>query len=109
MSAPTLQFLTLADIKSQARIDTSYTDEDSDLMRYGKAAERKILSDTGHTYAELLELGDDGNFPEDLVQAGLMLAATWYEYRENIQNLQMYHIDYTYNVLISDYVKHTFR
>lgn len=109
MSTPTLQFLTLADIKAQARIEADYTSEDGLLVRYGKAAERKIYSDTGYTYAELLELGDDGNFPEDLVTAGLMLAATWYEYRENIQNLQMYHVDYTYNYLISDYVKHTFR
>lgn len=103
-----MKFLTLQDIKAQARIDPEYTDEDTLLTNYAKAAERKIFSDTGYTYEELLARGDDGNFPEDLVLAGLMLAATWYRYRENIENLSMSHVDYSYNWLISDYVKHTF-
>lgn len=103
-----MKFLTLQDIKAQARIDPEYTAEDTLLTNYGNAAERKIFSDTGYTYEELLERGDDDNFPEDLVLAGLMLTATWYRYRENIENLSMSHVDYSYNWLISDYVKHTF-
>lgn len=104
----TLQFLTLADVKAQARIDPSDTSEDTLLMRYANAAERKILSDTGYTYEELLARGDDNNFPEDLIDAGLMLAATWYEHRENDANVSMYAVPYNYEWLISDYVKHTF-
>ena len=96
-----MKFLTLQDMKAQARIDPEYTAEDTLLTNYGNAAERKIFSDTGYTYEELLERGDDDNFPEDLVLAGLMLTATWYRYRENIENLSMSHVDYSYNWLIS--------
>ena len=108
-----MKFLTLNDLKDQLRIERSDTSQDTELTRSALAAERKIFSDTGYTYEELLSRGDDGAnntkvFPEDLVQAGLMLAATWYKYRENLENVSMYHVDYSYEYLISDYVKHTF-
>jgi len=101
-----MRFLTLAAIKKQARIDHDY--EDDNLTRYGNAAERKIFSDTGYTYEELLARGDNGEFPDELVQAGLMLAAEWYRHRENTENVQMYSVAYSYENLISDYVKLTF-
>ena len=104
----TLLFLTLAAIRQQARIEPDFTEEDDLLALYGVAAERKVLSDTGYTFEELSARGEGGNFPEDLVLAGLMLAATWYKYRENIENLSMSHVEYTYDWLISDYVKHTY-
>jgi hypothetical protein len=108
-----MKFLTLNDLKDQLRIERNDTSQDTELTRSALAAERKIFSDTGYTYEELLARGDDGAnntkvFPEDLVQAGLMLAATWYKYRENLENVSMYHVDYSYEYLISDYVKHTF-
>jgi hypothetical protein len=103
-----MKFLTLQDIKAQARIDPEYTDEDTLLTNYANAAERKIFSDTGYSYEELLARGDDDNFPKELVQAGLMLTCTWYKYRENIEILSMSQVDYSYNWLISDYVRHTF-
>ena len=108
-----MKFLTLNDLKDQIRMERSDTTEDTVLTRYATAAERKIFSDTGYTYEELLARGDDGPnntkvFPEDLVLAGLMLAATWYKYRENLENVSMSHVDYSYENLISDYVKHTF-
>ena len=108
-----MKFLTLDAIKEQCRLDKNDTTQDNELTRYGNAAERKIFSDTGYSYEELLARGDDGAnntkvFPEDLVQAGLMLASTWYKYRENIENVSMYHVEYSYENLISDYVKHTF-
>ncbi len=101
-----MRFLTLADIKAQARIDHDY--EDALLTRYGNAAERKIFSDTGYTYEQLLARGDDGEFPPELVQAGLMLATEWYKHRTPTENVQMYAVAYSYENLISDYVKHTF-
>ena len=108
-----MKFLTLDAIKDQCRLDKNDTTQDNELTRYGNAAERKIFSDTGYTYEELLERGDDGLnntkiFPEDLMLAGLLLVSTWYKYRENIENVSMYRVDYSYEYLISDYVKHTF-
>lgn len=103
-------FLTLADIKAQARVQTS--DEDALLTIYGNAAESKIFSDTGYSYAELLAMSTErtGEAAIDpkLKLAGLMLAATWYKYRINIENVQMYAVDYSYETLIADYVCHTF-
>ena len=108
-----MKFLTLDAIKEQCRLDKNDTSQDNELTRYATAAERKIFSDTGYTYEELLDRGDDGAnntkvFPEDLVLAGLLLVSTWYKYRENIENVSMYRVDYSYEYLISDYVKHTF-
>lgn len=100
-----MNFLTLSDIKAQARIDHSY--EDSLLTRYGNAAENKILNDTGRTYAELLEFCG-GTIPDDLILAGLMLAATWYRHRSPDENVQMYAVPYSYESLIAPYVIHTF-
>lgn len=108
-----MKFLTLNDLKDQLRIERSDTTQDTELTRKANAAERKIFSDTGYTYEELLARGDDGPndtkiFPQDLVEAGLILAATWYKYRENVQNVSMYAVPNAYDFLISDYVKHTF-
>lgn len=103
-------FLTLSDIKAQARIDNDY--EDTLLTLYGEAAESKIYSDTGYSYAELLAMSTErtGTAAIDpkLKMAGLMLAATWYKHRENVENTQMYGVPYAYENLISDYVCHTF-
>lgn len=105
-----MKFLTLANIKAQARVQT--TDEDTLITAYGEAAESKIFSDTGYDYDELLAMSTErtGTAAIDpkLVLAGLMLAATWYKYRINMENVQMYAVDYSYEALIADYVRHTF-
>lgn len=105
-----MNFLSVDDIKAQARIDNDY--EDDLLAIYGEAAESKIYSDTGYTYDELLalsieRLGGSAIDPK-LTMAGLMLAATWYKHRENVENTQMYGVPFAYETLIADYVCHTF-
>lgn len=106
-----MMFLTLAEIKAQIRITHDY--EDTLLTTYGEAAESKILSDTGYTYAELLTMSTDrtGTAAIDpkLRLAGLMLVAGWYKHREPEENLQMYSVPYAYENLISDYVRHNYR
>lgn len=99
-----MNFLTLDTIKKQARIDHDY--EDDLLTAYGEAAEEKILSDIGMTYAELV--AEYTSVPKSLILAGLMLASTWYKYRENTENLQMYNVPYAYENLIAPYIIHTF-
>lgn len=102
----TLQFLTLADIKAQARIAPDFTDEDQYLLRLGKAAERKLLKDIQRTYDEVVEMEDE--WPEDLTLAALMLTAEWYKHREPDENVQMYAVPYAYEALYMPYRKGTY-
>ena len=53
-----MKFLTLDAIKEQCRLDKNDTTQDNELTRYGNAAERKIFSDTGYTYEDLLDRGE---------------------------------------------------
>ena len=102
----TLQFLTLEDIKAQVRIDASFTDEDTYLLRLGRSAERHLLKDIQRTYAEVVEL--EGEWPEDLTLAALMLAASWYKHREPDENQSMSVVPYSYEALYMPYRKGTY-
>jgi hypothetical protein len=102
----TLQFLTLADIKAQARIDASFTDEDQYLLRLGKAAERKLLKDIQRTYDEVVAMEEE--WPEDLTLAALMLTSHWYEHREPATNQSMSVVPYAYEDLYMPYRKGTY-
>ena len=89
----TLQFLTLADIKAQARIEADFTDDDQYLMMLGRAAERRLLKDIQRTYDEVVEM--EGEWPMDLTLAALLLTATWYKHREPETNQSMSVVPYT--------------
>ena len=102
----TLQFLTLADIKAQARIEPSFTDEDQYLLRLGRAAERHLLKDIQRTYDEVVDM--EGEWPEDLTLAALTLTAYWYKYREPAENAQIYMVPYDYDNLYMPYRKGTY-
>ena len=102
----TLQFLTLADIKAQARIEADYTEEDDYLLRLGKVAERKLLKDICRSYDEVVDI--EGEWPIDLTQAALLLTAEWYKHREQDENVQMYAIPYGYEALYMPYRKGTY-
>jgi hypothetical protein len=102
----TLQFLTLEDIKAQARIESSFTDEDSYLTNLGRAAERKLLKDIQRTYDEVVEM--EGEWPEDLTLAALTLVASWYQHREPVTNQSMSVVPYAYDALYMPYRKGTY-
>ena len=89
----TLQFLTLADIKAQARIEADFTDDDQYLVMLGRAAERRLLKDIQRTYDEVVEM--EGEWPMDLTMAALLLTATWYKHREPETNQSMSVVPYT--------------
>ena len=101
-----LQFLTLADIKAQARIEPSFTDEDGYLMRLGKAAERKLFKDIQRTYDEVVAA--EGEWPEDLTLAALLLTSQWYVHREPTENQSMSVVPYAYDALYMPYRKGTY-
>jgi hypothetical protein len=103
----TLQFLTLEDIKAQARIEADFTDDDQYLMMLGKAAERRLLKDIQRTYDEVVEM--EGEWPMDLTLAALLLTATWYKHREPETNQSMSVVPYTaYEGLYMPYRKGTY-
>jgi hypothetical protein len=103
----TLQFLTLADIKAQARIEADFTDDDQYLMMLGKAAERKLLKDIQRSYDEVVEL--EGEWPMDLTMAALVLTAEWYKHREPETNQSMSTVKYTaYETFYMPYRKGTY-
>jgi hypothetical protein len=102
----TLQFLTLADIKAQVRIESSFTDDDQYLTMLGKAAERKVFKDTQRTYDEIVAL--EGEWPMDLTLAALLLTSHWYEHREPVTNQSMSVVPYAYDALYMPYRKGTY-
>jgi hypothetical protein len=89
----TLQFLTLADIKAQVRLESSFTDEDNYLMMLGRAAERRLFKDIQRTYEEVVAM--EGEWPMDLTMAALMLTASWYKNREPETNQSMSVVPYS--------------
>lgn len=100
------QFLTLDDIKQQARIEPDFTDEDTYLTLLGKAAERKLLKDIQRTYAEVVEM--EGEWPDDLTMAALLLTSHWYKHREPVENMSMSVVPYSYEELYMPYRKGTY-
>ncbi len=89
----TLKFLTLPDIKAQARIEADFTDDDRYLMILGRAAERRLFKDIQRTYDEVVEM--EGEWPMDLTLAALLLTASWYKHREPETNQSMSVVPYT--------------
>lgn len=106
MSEMTLKFLSLDTIKAQARIEADFHDEDDYLMALGKAAERKLLKDICRTYDEVVEM--EGEWPEDLTLAALLLTSNWYRHREPVENMSISVVPYAYEALYFPYRKGTY-
>ena len=73
-----MKFLTLDYIKQQLRID--WSEEDTLLDEYGKAAEDTLLNLLNRSYQDLLE--SYGEVPAPLVQAAMLLVGQSYQHRE---------------------------
>ena len=83
-----MKFLTFDQIKAQLRLDDQQALDEHDLLElYGEAAEDAVLNTCNRTMEDIVELY--GMVPKALVQAGLMLVAQSYQYRESVspQNL----------------------
>lgn len=69
-------------LKKHVRAD-DFAEDDAILQQYLDAAEEEIIASTYRTEKELTDIGG-GIFPKRLVQAILMLAASWYDQSESI-------------------------
>lgn len=103
----TLKFLSLPDIKAQARIEADYTDDDDYLKMLGAAAEEKLLSDIQRTYDEVVEM-NGGTWPYKLTLAALMLTSQWYKHREPTTNQSISVVPYAYENLYMSWRKGTY-
>ena len=102
----TLQFLTLADIKAQARVEPDFHEDDNYLLALGKAAERTIFKFLCRSYDEIV--ADEGEWPQDLTLAAWLLTSHWYKHREPAESAQMYVIPYAFDMLCMPYRKGTY-
>ena len=83
-----MKFLTSDQIKAQLRLDDQQAFDEHELLElYGEAAEEAVLNTCNRTTEDIVE--QYGVVPKALVQAGLMIVAQSYQYRETVspQNL----------------------
>lgn len=78
--------------------------QDAVLSQCVEAAFEKVLSDTGRTCSELLDLGG-GDLPATARQAVIMTATTWYEERSNLVHSSQREHPFGYYNLINPLVK----
>ena len=101
-----MKFLTLEYIKAHSRID--YDCEDGLLELYGTAAESVLAQHLGRckTVDDMVEsLTDEfGEVPASILQAGLMLVDTSYQYRSPVSQTSLYAVPYTFEFLVRPYM-----
>ena len=98
-----MKFLTLDYIKQQLRID--WSEEDTLLDEYGKAAEDTLLNILNRSYQDLLE--SYGEVPSPLVQAAMLLVGQSYQHREPSSAQNLSSVPYTFDLLIKSYMRLT--
>ena len=97
----TLKWLTLPDIKAQCRIEPEFTLEDTLLTLYGCAAENALLNACRRTVEDLID--EFGAVPDDLVVAGLLLAAHLYEHHGPTENVTLSAVPYSLDMFWKPY------
>ncbi len=67
-----------------------FTDDDAYLQHLLDTAKSHVIRSTRRTEAELIEMGDGTNLPDEINHAILMIAAHWYNQRESDAGVQMH-------------------
>jgi uncharacterized phage protein (predicted DNA packaging) len=98
-----MKFLTIDYIKQQLRID--WSEEDTLLDEYGKAAEDTLLNLLNRSYHDLLE--SYGEVPASLVQAAMLLVGESYQHREPSSAQNLSSVPYSFDLLIKPYMRLT--
>lgn len=89
--------------KQHSRID--YNCEDALLEQYGEAAEEFILAYIGRTYENLIDMFD--SIPARIYECTQMLVDTQYHNRSMVSMTNMSVVPYTFDAMISDFVRYT--
>ena len=87
-------------LKKQVRADDFYQD-DAYLRHLLDAAVDTVVTYTNREKADLVD--DDGNLPNMLQHAVLMLAAHWYNQRESVSTVVMHEVPDSIQALVKPY------
>lgn len=99
-----MEFITLAEIKKQLRIEPDFTMEDDLLELYGDSAESTILYLCRRTLTEIYDIY--GCVPPQIRHAALLLIDTSYQYRSPVSPQHLSIIPYgTVDSLIKPFMK----
>lgn len=99
-----MKWLTLQQIKYQARIEPDYTDEDTLLEDIGESAEETVLEYCNRTYGDLID--QYGQVPKNVVHASLLLCTIGYEQRSGISMQNLSIVPYgNIDMLLKPYMK----
>ena len=79
--------------------------DDALLEQYGTAAEEFLLTYIARTYENLLDIY--GEIPPQLFVAVQMLVENMYQNRSMISQAHYSYVDYTFDALIADFMRHT--
>lgn len=99
-----LKFLTLEGIRHQLHLDPEPPEETQYITHLGLTAERKVLKYINRTYDEVVDM--EGEWPEDLTHAALLLVSQWYNVRESVERASLSVVPYgNFDFLVKEYVK----
>lgn len=89
--------------KGHVRAD-DFSEDDQYLQHILQTAEDAVISATYRTVEDLTQMGG-GQFPKQLQQAVMMLAAHWYNQREGVAGVQMHEVPHSISALIKPFRK----
>ncbi len=89
-------------LKKQVNAD-DFTADDVYLQHLLDTAKAHVIRSTARTEAELIEMGDGTNLPDEISHAILMIAAHWYNQRESDAGVQMHAVPDALQALIKPF------
>ena len=98
-----MSIVSLELLKKHVRADDFDTDDEK-LQQYLDAAEEQVIMATNRT-ADDLTATHNGSLPPSLVQAVLLMAASWYDNAESLSSVQMHEIPYGVSALVKPFVR----
>ena len=99
-----MKWLTIDYVKRHSRID--YDCEDALLELYASDAENTILRLIRRTLANVKDM-NNGKVPPELYHAALLLTDTSYEHRSPQTQANLNSVDWSFNVIIADFIRYT--
>lgn len=100
-----MNYLTLSQIKKQLNIDTEFTDDDLYLTQLGGVAEEIVARHIDQNLSDLES--EEGNLPLPIIQAMLLQVGSLYMTRENISNVNLNKIPFSYEYLLATFKNRT--
>lgn len=87
-------------------MNVDYDEDDQHIEFLGKVATSQIFHSTRRSLEELEEMGG-GEYPSELRQAALQLAAHWYRVRESVSSTTQNAVPFSIAFLVKPFVKLT--